>query len=201
LNTLTNKSSVDPLCLISNNQIACCCLDGSINIWNLNNSTIIKSFKAHDDWIPYLLFVDQSKFISCSGSNDKKIKIWNSETFECIKVLEGHSSTIWYLDLTSDGDLLSCSEDESVKLWKIETGEMLKSIKFDHGVNCVKTLNEDLIAVSLENGEIEIYDLNKNEKIKTIKDSSFVNRLNLLPNGCLLSGSEDGYIKSWKIFD
>jgi len=78
---------------------------------------------------------------------------------------------------------------------------MLKSIKYDHCVYCVKTLNEDLIAVSLENGEIEIYDLNKNEKIKTIKDSSFVFRLNLLPNGFLLSGSEDGYIKSWKIFD
>ena len=38
LNTLTNKSDIYALCLISDNQIACGCRNGSINIWNLDNS-------------------------------------------------------------------------------------------------------------------------------------------------------------------
>jgi len=57
LKTLKNDSEVESLCLISANQIACGCGDGSINIWNLYNSIKIKSFKAHDDWICYYMMV------------------------------------------------------------------------------------------------------------------------------------------------
>jgi WD40 repeat protein len=202
LTTLTNQTYVQSLCLISCEEIACGCKDGSINIWKLSNSIKINSFKAHDDLISYLLLVDSNKLISCSGKNDKRIKIWNLATFECVKTLEGHSNYINYLELTSYRDLLSCSDDKTVKLWKIETGQILKLIQFNHPVNCVKTLNEDLIATALDNGEIEIYDLKKNEKIKTIKEhSTAVFRLNLLSNGHLLSSDVSGQIKLLKIFD
>jgi WD40 repeat protein len=201
LKTLTNESEVYSLCLISDNQIACGCNNGSISIWNLDNSTKVKSFKAHDDWILYLLFVDNSKLISCSGKNDKKIKIWRIETLECINMIEGHLDTIYNLELTSNGNLLSCSNDKTVKLWQIETGEMLKSIEYEHPVYCVKELNEDLIAVGLHNGEIQIYDLNKMENIKTISaHSSFlVYRLKVLSNGGLISGIGQGDIRLCEI--
>ena len=58
-----------------------------------------------------------------------KIKIWNIKTFDCIRELEGHSAVIKYLELTSDGRLFSCSYDKTVKIWRIETGELLKSIE------------------------------------------------------------------------
>jgi WD40 repeat protein len=199
LNTLNNESMVISFCLISNYKVAVGCGDGLINIWNLNNFEREKSFKAHDDWIPYLVFVNDSKLISCS--QDEKIKIWNCETVECIKVLEGHSDIIWCLELTSSGNLLSCSTDKTVKLWQLETGQILKSIEFDGRVYCVKNFNDDLILVGLNNGEIQIYSLDKKENVKTISaHSSYVNRLHLLSNGNLLSGSEFGDIKLWKIF-
>jgi WD40 repeat protein len=199
LNTLNNAVEVYSLCWISNNKIAVGCGDGLINIWNLNNFKKEKSFKAHDDWITYLLFVNDSKLISCS--DDTKIKIWNCETFECIKVLDGHSDTIWFI-ATSSGNLLSCSNDNTVKLWQLETGQILRSIEFDEPVNCIKNFNDDLIVVGLNNGEIQIYSLDKKENVKTISaHSSYVNRLHLLANGNLLSGSGNGDIKLWKIFD
>ena len=195
LNTLRNESEVFSLCLLLNNKIACGCRDGSISIWNIADSIRVKIFKAHNDWIPYLLSVDNLRLISCSSQQDKKIKIWNLDTFECIKALEGHSHSVFYLELTLGGNLLSCSSDKTVKLWQIDTGKELKSIKFDSSVYCVKILNKDLIAVALLNGEILIYNFNKGHYVKSIStsNSSYVYRL-LLSNGNLLSASKNGNI-------
>ena len=110
-----------------------------------------------------------------------------------------------YLELTSDGNLLSCSSDETVKLWQKETGQLLDSIQFEHNVFCFKILNEDLLAVGCNNGQIQIYNLNNKETIITIPaHKSSVNELLLLKNGCLISQSNDYKImeiKKWKILD
>ena len=202
LNTLTNESHIYSLCLISDNQIASGGGNGSISIWNLDNLTRVKTFKAHEDWVSYLLSVDNTKLISCSSGKDKKIKVSNLDTFECIKVLIGHSDLVYYLELASDGRLFSCSSDRTVKIWQIETGEELKSIQFDHRVYCVQSLNQNLIAVGLQNGEIEIYDFIIMKNIKTISaHSTYVHRLLLLSNGNLLSCSRDDEIKYWKLLE
>ena len=44
-------------------------------------------------------------------------------------------------------------------MWQLETGKMLKSIDLKRVVSCVRLLNDDLIGVGLENGELLIYDL------------------------------------------
>ena len=46
LNKLVNESNISCFCLISNNQLACGCENGLVNIWNINLSTIVKTFKA-----------------------------------------------------------------------------------------------------------------------------------------------------------
>jgi aspartate 1-decarboxylase len=200
LNTLVNESSVHSLCLISNDKIAVGCRNGSIIIWNFDNIEREEIFEAHDDVISYLLYVDNSKLISCSW--DYKIKLWDFATFECIIEFEGHSDSIYHLDLTSNRNLISCSKDQTVKLWDIETGIILKSIEFNKEVYHVKKLSDDLILAALEEGEIQIYSLKKNEIAKTISaHSSPVFILHLLSNGNLLSGSENGEIKLWKILE
>ena len=210
LKTIENQSGVYSLCLISNNQIACGCYDGFINIWNLQNSQQVKSFKAHDNWIRDLKLLEKSsKLISCS--DDKLIKIWNISSFECIKVLESHSDYVYFIENAFDEIFLSCSGDQTIKIWQKETFELIKSIKFDYPVFCVKMLNKDLIAIGLGDdnffsdnniGHIIIYDLEKMQVIKTINaHSTYIYRLHLLSNGNLLSGSENGVLKLWKLLE
>ena len=42
-------------CLISANQVACGCENGLINIYDLDYSKIVKSFKAHNNSVTDLL--------------------------------------------------------------------------------------------------------------------------------------------------
>ena len=199
-----NESVIISLCLISDNQIALGCENGFIYIRDLNGLTKIKSFKAHENWIPCLSLVNKTKLISCSGHKDNKIKIWDLETYKCIKILEGHSDMVRYLEVTSDGDLLSCSDDKTVKQWDIETGELLETFKFNHSILCVKALDDDLIAVGLQNGEMQLYSRDKMQNIKSVSfnNTTFIKRIHLLPtNGNFLIGLGNGEIKLVKIFD
>ena len=201
LNTLRNTASVYALCQISDNQIAFGCHNGSITIFDLNSLANVKSIKAHQSHIRYLLSFDKTRLIS---SSEDEIKIWSLETYECINILEGHTDMVRNFDFTSDGFLVSCSRDQTIKLWQIETGKMLKSIKSDSSVFCVKVLNEDLFAAGVQNGEIDIYEIENLRKIKTISphcSSSFTLTLSLLPDGNLVSVSGLGDIKLVKIFD
>ena len=198
--TLNDDLELQSLCLLPNNQIACGCYEGTITIWDLNTLTKINSFKAHNDSINYLLLVDETKLISCS--NDRKIKIWRLLTFECIKELVGHSNNILCLQLNSNGDLLSCSTDKTVKIWQIETGEMLKSIEFSDSIYYFKVLTDDLLAVALSNGQIEIYNFNKMKSMKSITaHTSLAYRLLLLSNGNLLGSFVNGEIKLFKLLE
>jgi WD40 repeat protein len=79
--------------------------------------------------------------------------------------LTDHTDYISFIGQNLDGNLLSCSHDKTVKLWQIETGELLKSIEFEVCVSCIKSLNGDLIAVSFYNGEIQNYNYNKMETV------------------------------------
>jgi WD40 repeat protein len=170
-------------------------------ILELDSLTKIKTFKAHDHWIRDIkLTTDHSKLISCSI--DKKIKIWNLDTFKCIKVLDGHTNTIRFIDFSSNGNILSCSKDKTIKLWQIETGEMLKSIQFEHPILCVKALNEYLIVIGLENGEIQIYNFERLQIMKSIMfNSSFIKRIHFLSNSDIIVGFGNGSIKLVKIFE
>jgi WD40 repeat protein len=201
--TLRNKESVFSLCLMPENKIACGSRDGSIYILDLDASNSeLKSIRAFENWITYLKLVDNSKLIV--GSNDKKIKIFYLKNLH-YKELHGHLNSILYYDFSMDGYFLSCSKDQTVIVWEIESGKILKLLKFDHPVCCAKKLKDDLIVVGLRNGEIQIYDLNNMELIINIKTHSyyefFINQLEILPNGNLLSASSGGEIKLWKIVE
>ena len=92
--------------------------------------------------------------------------------------------------------------DGQVRLWQIDTGEILKSIEFNNEVCCLKALKEDLIAICTFNKKIIIYDLTQSSIIKSISPhSSDVEMFYLLSNGNLLSGSTNGEIKLLEMLD
>ena len=73
-----------------------------------------------------------------SGSEDQSIIIWNLEKQKKkFAPLKGHSGPITSLAFTFlGGELVSGSLDETIRLWKVSTGEML-SMFFASGMGSV----------------------------------------------------------------
>jgi WD40 repeat protein len=212
LHTLKIFLRVHSLCLLSDDQIACGCDFGSFIIWNLVSLNKVRSFRVYEtSYIANLFLFDQTKLIVCPKKG-MKIQIWDLQAFKCIKQLQSHFNGDFSTELTLNGDLLTYSSSKNVqkkcekcineiKLTQITTGDLLKSIEFNHPVSCVKSLNEDLIAVALENGDLQIYDLCDMEMLKCFLSSYMVNYLSLLSNGILLSASTNGYIQFNEMFE
>jgi WD40 repeat protein len=62
-------------------------------------------------------------------SMDKTLKIWDAATDTLLKVAdkqrnEGHTTSVNKLLWLADDELLTCSDDRTVMMWKIATGEM-----------------------------------------------------------------------------
>jgi serine/threonine protein kinase len=69
------NSSVQCMTLVGT-RVWCGCSDGTISVWNTENGTFIKSFKAHQNKLCVLY-----SHLDCvwSGSYDRKVHMWNAE--------------------------------------------------------------------------------------------------------------------------
>ncbi len=132
------------ICLLPNNILASGLWNGKITKWNLNNFNKIDSFKAHEDHINDLKHVSSSQIVSCSGQN---IKLWNLETNECLRTFIGHTKSVSCLEILFDkSKLYSGSDDDTLTIWDISSGECLKTIELGSPINRLKLLSSNFMA-------------------------------------------------------
>lgn len=126
--------------------------------------------RGHELWIDKILPSPDGGFYT--GSQHPTIKKWDSLTMRCIAELRGHEpltqmdiyghrsrkSQVYDLALSPCGKkFASASADGTVKIWSIETNEMLGSVKLHEGdICCVCFLDKDTIASGGRDNQIMI---------------------------------------------
>jgi WD40 repeat protein len=127
----------------------------------------------------------------------------------------GHSAKIQNLNFTPDGTkVISIAEDKSIRLWGVSTGEMLKKFESQigdgsNGMLYASAISPDgnLLAIGgytvAPNDQvyIAIIDIVKGVQVATATGhTNVINSLAFTGNGkYLVSGSDDGAIKVWKV--
>lgn len=100
-----------------------------IKLWNIRSETFnvpVSTLSSHEHLVSRIAFSrsDTSQLVSCS--RDKTIKVWDVSSGWCTKTIRGHSDWVRGVDLCSsleDGDfILSCSNDQSVRLTHLDSG-------------------------------------------------------------------------------
>jgi G protein beta subunit-like protein len=105
-----------------------------------------KPFQAHEDYILKVQIAQNNKHIAtCSA--DKKIHLWTLKPtanerdlqFELSKTLKGHNKWVWDCDFSCDSAyLISASTDATVRLWDVESGEIVQILKgHSKGIVCL----------------------------------------------------------------
>jgi WD40 repeat protein len=110
--------------------LASCSPDGTLKLWNVHTGECRKTVQVTSDWLLSIAFSPDGKTLAGS-CQDSTIKFLSLDTYEFIKILSGHNAgSIWSIVFGNNSQVLvSGSEDETIKLWNVRTGDCLKTMK------------------------------------------------------------------------
>ncbi len=110
--------------------LASASLDGTIKLWNTNDSTLLKSFTAHQGDILSINFSPNSQLLASAGE-DAIIKIWQISDGHLLHSLDGHKSAIRNVSFINDHLLASASAglEKTVIIWDLQDMELNKLLK------------------------------------------------------------------------
>ena len=99
-----------------------------IKLWNAESGKCLTTIRGYANWI-WTIAISCNGLLA-SGGLDKDIRLWDPETGTVTATLKGHQNMIWSVKFSADGQLLaSCSDDATIKLWDIATGECLNTFQ------------------------------------------------------------------------
>jgi WD40 repeat protein/serine/threonine protein kinase len=118
-------------------QIASGCLDGTIQIWDVQTGRVVHTL-TNEAAIPKSLTYNSDGQHLAVARPDGFICVWKATTGELLATFRGHEKTIWKLAFSPDGrTLASASQDRSVKLWDIPANDKGKADRL------IRKLSED----------------------------------------------------------
>ncbi|YAF96148.1 MAG: WD40 repeat domain-containing protein [Nodularia sp. CChRGM 3473] len=117
--------------------------------------------------------------------------------------LDGHESSVKSVSFSPDGKTLaSGSHDNTIKLWDVETGTEILTLKGQSSVKSVSfSPDGKTLASGSHDNTIKLWDVETGTEILTLKGHEFwVYSVSFSPDGkTLASGSHDNTIKLWDV--
>ena len=168
-------------------------IESSIDPIFLDNfGTLYRSFNGHIDTIrAFKEDVNLNRLIT--SSDDRLIKILDLDSGDCLAALNEHQDWVTCLLLISD-KLISGSKDKKIKIWNLRTFECEKTLDNESDVSslCLLT-NNRFASASINNGLINIWDLNSYNKLNSFTLTNGIRCL-VSTNETIICGSIKGEI-------
>ena len=159
---------------------------GKIAIWSMANSSLIKSWVAHDKAVTDLTLIVDEQLLA-SSSYDLTIKLWNFITFSLVSTLKGHSNIVYGLKLVFTNSnskvLLSTSFDNTIKSWNITTtGSHLINTFKGHTDLLISfdSISVDTIVSGSYDRTIRVWQLSTAKQLRSIITDTTINALVVL---------------------
>lgn len=120
--------------------------DSRIGIWSPVNYTLLKQISTHS--VLCLKWLGPGTGYLASGGADFVINIYETKTFTFVRRLVGHTGMVYSLDVMTNGNLFSGSDDASVWIWNLNTGQKLVGYNpLSIAITGVKVISSGIVAV------------------------------------------------------
>jgi WD40 repeat protein len=178
--------------------------DKTIRIWDLEKGVLAGTLEGHTRDVSALAITPDGRTL-ISGSRDGRVGVWNLADRKLIRFVQAHEK--WIIGLLSDNDdAASASTDDTVKIWKIASGEQVTELTGFHFYSHVTRPialcpNGSRLVLGGLSGEIGIWDLAKGAAwLLQEAHTAWVTSVDVLPdNRRAISASGDKTIKIWDL--
>ena len=102
--------------------------NGDINIYVLEDGNPLQRLQGHVSCVMDLVLICDDLLASSGYLFDATVRIWNLTSYEVKFVLEGHMNNVFGLKLLDTSILASASEDNTIKLWNITNGSLIRTL-------------------------------------------------------------------------
>ncbi|XP_010019201.1 PREDICTED: F-box/WD repeat-containing protein 10-like, partial [Nestor notabilis] len=143
------------------------------------------------------LYLNEKKGFVLSASFDLSIRCWNLYSGICVKMFNGHSGTITCLDLHEE-QFVTGAKDGTVKVWSLETGKCLKTLKHNSAIGVVKMNGTNIVSGS-DRGLVKVWSADTGALIKILEGHQGPVRCLSFDQWHLVTGSTDGYVLGWSM--
>jgi WD40 repeat protein len=140
-------------------MLACGYLDGTIRVWDVQTSSLIRSFEGHGGRISSVEFSPLGDMI-VSGSDDSTVRIWDISSNCCKCVLEGHLNRVHTTCWSRTGDRVILGLlDGSVRVWDVSRQECLMILRAQTSwvISVACSCDSSLIASGSYGGTVQAY--------------------------------------------
>ena len=106
--------------------------DSTVKIWDSTSGKLLCSLEGNKAGI-YGVAFDSTGGIVASAGGDETVKVWDAASGQLIRSLEGHTGTVISVAFAPRGHLLASKGDDTIRLWRSDTGASVATIPEPEG--------------------------------------------------------------------
>lgn len=177
-----------------------------LRIHDFKTGKLVRLLRGHTKVMHTLSFSPDGNMLLAGESLEDKPKalIWDTSTWELKQEFKGHTAGVNSASFTPDAKrVVTASFDKSIRIWDVESGKNIRSIKNAHGYRIHSMIvpqdsAEPLILTGSSDKTVKIWNYETGKRIRTIKFKRPIREIDVnLESNLLLAGSIGEHDHSW----
>ncbi|KAF9994208.1 hypothetical protein BGZ79_001035 [Entomortierella chlamydospora] len=178
--------------------------EGIINVYDTFTWAIVTTLEGHDGEVTDLVVSPDGMLVAAgalSKSDDKlTVRVWGIKTGQCLHVLGGHTESCRGIAFLPDvSRLVTASSSESIFVWDLETGTLVRDLKAEEGVkvhSIACSPDGRLVASIYSDPSIRLWQIDTSECLHVLKTDTYSLWIAFSPCGKQFSASSFYYIST-----